>query len=170
MHSLILRSIALGLISLPLLLVASTHIDAQDMEAQALQLERQLLCPRCTNVRLDQCELQICADMRSEIREQLKAGATGGDILLFFSNRFGDRVLSDLPRSGFNLVLFGWVGGSILVVVVVGSGTLWQLRRNAKWKLAGLGSATLSETEEHWLDEQIATRSNHPPGDNKGQS
>ena len=89
----------------------STRADAQDIEAQALQVERQLLCPQCTNVRLDHCELAICEDMRVEIRERLAAGQTPDDILLFFSSRFGERVLADLPRSGFNLVLFGWVRG-----------------------------------------------------------
>ena len=72
--------------------------SAPDPEAQALQLERQLLCPKCTNLRLDQCELQVCHDMRREIRDQLAAGANNDDVLLFFSSRFGDRVLADLPH------------------------------------------------------------------------
>ena len=105
-------------------------------------------------MRLDQCELAICEDMRRQIRERLAAGASGDDILLFFSIRFGDRVLADLPRSGFNLVLFGWVGGSIVLVAVAGSVTLWRLRRSATPALAGAG-ATLSEADERWLDEQL---------------
>lgn len=126
--------------------------SAPDPEAQALQLERQLLCPKCTNLRLDQCELQVCHDMRREIRDQLAAGANNDDVLLFFSSRFGDRVLADLPRSGFNLVLFGWVGGSILLVALGGGMTLWRLRRSAR-PLAAVGAP--SEVDERWLDEQL---------------
>ena len=126
---------------------------AQDAEAQALQLERQLMCPRCINVRLDHCELAICNDMRAEIREQLAAGRGGDDILLFFSDRFGDVVLAELPREGFNLVLFGWVGASVLLVAVLGAGTLWRLRRSAT--LAVAGGASLDAAEERWLDDQL---------------
>ncbi len=126
--------------------------SAPDPEAQALQLERQLLCPKCTNLRLDQCELQVCHDMRREIRDQLAAGANNDDVLLFFSSRFGDRVLADLPRSGFNLVLFGWVGGSIVLVALGGGVTLWRLRRSAR-PLAAAGAP--SEVDERWLDEQL---------------
>lgn len=141
----------------------SSRADAQDPEAQALQVERQLLCPQCTNVRLDHCELAICADMRVEIRERLAAGQTPDDILLFFSSRFGERVLADLPRSGFNLVLFGWVGGSIALVLVAGTATLWRLRRTATPAAALAGGGALDAAEERWLDEQLRS----PGGDGR---
>ena len=148
--------LALALVSAVAALAAGgERAAAQDLEAQALQVERQLLCPRCTNVRLDHCELAICEDMRAEIRERLAAGHTSDDILLFFSNRFGERVLADLPRSGFNLVLFGWVGGSIGFVLVAGAATLWRLRRTATPAAATAGGGTLDAAEERWLDEQL---------------
>ena len=163
---------AIAAIALALaLLGAGQRAAAQDLEAQALQLERQLLCPRCTNVRLDHCELAICEDMRLQIRERLAAGASGDDILLFFSNRFGDRVLADLPRSGFNLVLFGWVGGSIVVVAVAGAATLWRLRRSAMPLFATPGAALpLSEDDERWLDEQLAASDGGEPADSGGRA
>ena len=111
-----------------------------------------MLCPKCTNLRLDQCDLQVCDDMRREIRGQLAAGAGNDDVLLFFSTRFGDRVLADLPRSGFNLVLFGWVAGSIVLVGLGGGMTLWRLRRSARQVAAG---GAPSEVDERWLDEQL---------------
>lgn len=127
---------------------------AQDFEAQALQIEQQLMCPRCINVRLDHCELTICQDMRAEIRDQLAAGRGGDDILLYFSDRFGDVVLAELPREGFNLWLFGWVGGSILLVAAIGAAALWRMRRGATLAPAGAGGA-LDAFEERWLDEQL---------------
>lgn len=130
---------------------------AQDFEAQALQIEQQLMCPRCINVRLDHCELTICEDMRAEIRDQLAAGRSGDDIILYFSDRFGDVVLADLPREGFNLWLFGWVGGSILLVAAIGVAALWRMRRGATLAPAGAGGA-LDAAEERWLDEQMRAR------------
>ncbi|MCY4455007.1 MAG: cytochrome c-type biogenesis protein CcmH [Chloroflexi bacterium] len=124
---------------------------AQDAEAQALQIEQQLMCPRCINVRLDHCELTICQDMRAEIRDQLAAGRGGDDILLYFQDRFGDAVLADLPREGFNLWLFGWVGGSVLLVAALGAAALWRMRRGATLAPAG----ALDAGDERWLDEQL---------------
>ena len=124
---------------------------AQDLEARALAVERQLMCPRCVNERLDQCELAICRDMRAEIREQLAAGRGGDEILLFFSDRYGQRVLADLPREGFNLALYGWTGGSIALVALAGAAALWRLRRASRPPApAGAGAS-----EERWLDEQL---------------
>ena len=124
---------------------------AQDAEAQALQLERQLMCPRCINVRLDHCELAICEDMRAEIRDQLADGRGGDDILLYFSDRYGDAVLAQLPREGFNLWLFAWVGASILLVAAVGGAGLWRLRRTA----ARAPGTALRARDERWLDDQL---------------
>jgi cytochrome c-type biogenesis protein CcmH len=132
---------------------------AQDPEAQALQIEKQLLCPQCTNKRLDVCELPICDDMRTLIRERLAAGDAPGDIILFFSNRYGDRVLADLPKSGFNLVLFGWVGGSIVFVALVGALSLQRMRRSAQPAVAGL-----ERGDDQWLDEQLDDSDERPPG------
>lgn len=128
----------------------SASVGAQDFEAQALQIERQLLCPQCTNKRLDVCELPICVDMRTLIRERLAAGDSPDSIILFFSNRYGERVLADLPKSGFNLVLFGWVGGSIALVALLGALSLLRGRRTAQ------PAATALDSEgEEWLDEQL---------------
>ncbi len=129
----------------------ATTVQAQDIEAQALQIERQLLCPQCTNKRLDVCELPICVDMRALIREELAEGVAPDEIVLFFSNRYGERVLAELPKSGFNLLLFGWVGGSTVLVALAGGLTLLRMRRSAAPAPAG----PLDAAEERWLDEQM---------------
>ncbi len=40
-------------------------------------------------------------------------------------------MLAELPREGFNLFLFGWVGGSIAGVGALGALFLWRLQRGA---------------------------------------
>ena len=136
--------------------VATPAMDPARLEAQALALERQLLCPQCTNKRLDVCEIAICQDMKSVIRAQLAAGATGDDILLYFSNRYGPRVLAQLPREGFNLWLWGWVGASVVVVAALGGWVLVSQRRSAQ-PAAAVGSANAPpDADDRWLDEQLA--------------
>ena len=135
---------------------ATPAIDPERLEAQALVIERQLLCPQCTNKRLDVCEIAICQDMKSVIRTQLAAGATGDDILLYFSNRYGPRVLAQLPREGFNLWLWGWVGASVAVVAAIGGWVLLSQRRSAQPPTPDRPSGAPGEADERWLDEQLA--------------
>lgn len=122
------------------------------IEAQAQAIERQLLCPICTNERLDVCATAICADMKRIIRERLTAGATPDDIILFFEQRYGERVRADLPREGFNLILFGWVGGSLLLVAAAGTWFLFSARR----RNAPTPASTSGGVDDAWLDAQIA--------------
>ena len=124
-------TIPLFLTFLFLFLMQSTVFaqTASNNEEQALSIEKQLLCPQCTNERLDICSIQICIDMRKEIREQLQAGRNSDEIIFYFQNRYGQRVLADLPRSGFNIILFGWVLASILLVILGGGYSLFRLNQ-----------------------------------------
>jgi len=124
-------------------------------EAQAQAIERQLLCPICTNERLDVCGTAICADMKQIIRERLTAGSTPDDIILYFEQRYGARVRADLPKEGFNLVLFGWVGASLALVAAGGAWFLLSARRTSMLT-AGQLAATPPAVDEAWLDAQIA--------------
>ena len=111
----------------------ATPALAQEVDPeQQLAIERQLLCPQCVNERLDQCARPICEDMRATIREQLAAGTPPDQIVFFFRARYGERVLAQLPREGFNLLLFGWVAGSLALVAAGGGFALLRMRRSAR--------------------------------------
>lgn len=127
------------------------------LEAQALSIERQLLCPICTNERVDVCSTAICMDMKQIIRDRLVAGSTPDDIILYFEQRYGQRVRADLPREGFNLVLFGWVAASLLLVATGGAWFLLSARR-----VKALATPLEPGVDDAWLDEQIAS-SEDPP-------
>lgn len=120
-------------------------------DERALHIERQLLCPQCTNLRLDVCETQICIDMRAVIRERIDQGQSDGQIIDYFTGRYGDRVLADVPREGFNLWLFAWVGGSLLLVAALGGYVLLRLRRTAT-----PAPVRSDLSDDRWLDEQLA--------------
>ena len=124
-------------------------------DAQALAVEQQLLCPLCVNERLDVCTLAICNDMKQLIRERLAAGSTPDDIILFFETRYGPKVRADLPREGFNLVLFGWVGGAIGLTAVAAGYALYSMRRDSDRRLArgaSSRSGTPAAGDDRWVD------------------
>src|SRR5690242_14909158 len=49
-----------------------------------LQIERQLGCPICTNLPLNICDNQICANMKGVIRQKLDAGESPSQIVDYF--------------------------------------------------------------------------------------
>ena len=96
--------------------IATTAPGARPVsDAQMMAVERQLLCPLCVNERLDVCTTAVCADMKQIIRERLAAGASPDDIILYFETRYGPKVRAQIPATGFNLVLFGWVGAALVL-------------------------------------------------------
>jgi cytochrome c-type biogenesis protein CcmH len=129
-----------------------SHAPSGDISAQALAVEHQLLCPQCTNERLDICNLAICNDMKGVIRERLQGGQSQDEIVGYFRNRYGERVLSQVPREGFNLVLFGWVGGSLLLVAIAGGAFIVQLRRGSN---ASTRVAISPTADDEWIDRQL---------------
>jgi cytochrome c-type biogenesis protein CcmH/NrfF len=65
-------------------------------------------------------------------------------------NRYGPKVRADLPKSGFNLLLFGWVGAALVGVAGAGALYLASLRRRASRRAAAGPPA-----DEAWLDEVL---------------
>lgn len=135
--------------------------QAQSVDARALSIEQRLLCPQCTNLRLDVCDTILCADMRREVRDRVAQGQSDDEIIAYFHGRYGQRVLAEVPRTGFNLLLFGWVGGSLLLVAVVGAFVLLRLRRTA----SAVPVAPLGAADERWLDEQLHAETHDEPHD-----
>ncbi len=132
--------------------------EPANLDAQALSIEKQLLCPQCTNERLDVCNIAICIDMRREIREQLIEGRNSDEIIFFFQNRYGQRILADIPKEGFNLVLFGWVAASLLLMSLGGTFFLFRLRAAGRAYRAALATSDTSAPttdDDAWLDAEL---------------
>lgn len=158
--SVLLAVLACGLVAISGTSRAAAQVPPSSdprIEAQALVIERQLLCPLCTNERLDICATAICVDMKRIIREQLAAGATPDEVIFYFEQRYGERVRAALHKDGFNLILFGWVGGSVLLVMAGGAWFLLSARR------AVAPAAVLPRTaDDDWLDEQVIDEDRTP--------
>ncbi|NOX61720.1 MAG: cytochrome c-type biogenesis protein CcmH [Chloroflexi bacterium] len=93
-------------------------------------IAKQLYCPVCPNTPLDVCETQACQDWRDEIRGQLAAGWTEAQILNYFVEQYGERVLAEPRRQGFTSLV--WLLPVILTLL-----GLYVLTRILKsWKIA----------------------------------
>ncbi len=149
-----------GIAAATLLLAASGHgaspasAQVPPTEEQALAVEQQLLCPVCTNERLDVCSIAICRDMKQIIRDRLEAGSTPDDIILYFETRYGPKVRAHLEPRGFNLWLYGWIAASTGAVALAGGWFLYRLRQGAPAVPANTPSE--DSPDDAWLDAQIA--------------
>lgn len=73
---------------------------------QVNAIAKNLYCPVCENVPLDVCPTQACAQWRATIREKLEAGWTEQQILDYFVQQYGERVLAQPSARGLNLLVW----------------------------------------------------------------
>ncbi len=110
-------------LALPALAQEGTTVTDDEVNDVA----KDLFCPVCESTPLDVCATQACADWRELIRTQLGEGKTKEEIHDYFARQYGDGVLADPPKRGFNLIL--WI---LPVMAVLGGGIFF-------WRyLAGL--------------------------------
>ena len=91
-------------------------------EAEALSIDRMLMCPVCPAETIDQAQVELARQMRQVVREMLSQGASRNEILDFFVGNYGTDVLAAPPKSGFNLL--AWVLPATAVVAALGVGLL----------------------------------------------
>ena len=115
-----------GLIALALSLVAVFNTQRAAMAQQPTPsddavnaIASQLFCPVCENTPLDVCPTQACAQWRELIREKLAAGWSETQIIDYFIEQYGARVVGVPPAIGQDLLLY-WLLYLILGVSVLG--------------------------------------------------
>ncbi len=113
----------LALLALPVIAQAPTPTLNQINE-----VARELWCPLCNGVRLDNCDLQACIQMREVIGQKLMAGESKDAIKAYFVEQYGDVVLGTPSRSGFNLIV--WLFPVLAIVVGLG----WMAYLVAMWR------------------------------------
>lgn len=85
---------------------AQGGLTGAELDRRVREVTSRLNCPLCQGQTLNECPLQICDEMRELVRQKLQAGENDEQIIAYFVQRFGDRVLNEPPRAGF--ALLGW--------------------------------------------------------------
>lgn len=93
--------------------------DVTPSDDEVNQIAKQLYCPVCENVPLDECMTEACQQWRDLIRQQLADGWTEGEIKDYFVTQYGEKVLGEPPRQGLNWVLYLFPPFLILVAVLL---------------------------------------------------
>jgi cytochrome c-type biogenesis protein CcmH len=106
----------MSLLALIAALGCITAASAQgDLDAQTRQIAHGLRCAVCQNLSVADSNADLAQEMRQIIREQLGQGKSRAEIESYFVERYGESVLLDPPKRGFNLLIWGW---PILILLV----------------------------------------------------
>jgi cytochrome c-type biogenesis protein CcmH len=128
-----MKRIAIVLTALAASLWLFTSAHAQDggdpppTDDEVNAIARQLYCPVCPNTPLDVCETKACQDWRAQIRAQLQDGWSEEDIMDYFVEQYGERVLAEPKKTGFTSLVW------ILPVATAGIGLAALIRVIRRW-------------------------------------
>jgi cytochrome c-type biogenesis protein CcmH len=90
--------------------------SAQDVYSdRTMELARQLQCPVCDGQAVADSQVTLARQMRDVIEQKVQAGESDEQIMAYFTERYGQNVLLDPPKSGFNLTLW-WIPPAVLLV------------------------------------------------------
>lgn len=110
---------------------AAPAADDPVLEKRLMALAAELRCLVCQNQTLADSPAELANDLRNQIREQMRQGASEQDVIDYLVARYGDFVLYRPPLRATTLLL--WSGPAILVLigVVLLLRTLRRRRRRA---------------------------------------
>jgi cytochrome c-type biogenesis protein CcmH/NrfF len=115
------------------------------LEKRAMALAEELRCLVCQNQSLADSHAELAIDLKNQIREKLKAGASEQQIIEYMVARYGDFVLYRPPVKATTLPL--WFGPLALFVGAL-AGLFYILSKRRKAPQA----QPLSEAEQARVD------------------
>jgi cytochrome c-type biogenesis protein CcmH len=137
---------ALLTFSTPLMAVQPDEVlDDQAMEARARDISKGLRCPVCQNENIDDSNSAISRELRLLVRDRLIEGDTNEEVVDFIVARYGEYVLLEPTKDGFNMIL--WVAPLGMLVLALGAGFA-TVRRKGTASTDALTDAEKARLEE----------------------
>lgn len=124
--------------------------DDPVIEARLAKLSKELRCLQCQNQTLADSPAGLAADLRREIREQMKAGKSDQEIVAFLTQRYGDFILYR-PRVTYTTYLL-WFGPFVLLL-----GGLYVLFHYIRQRRDLIPEQPLSASDRRRAEELLAT-------------
>jgi cytochrome c-type biogenesis protein CcmH len=99
------------------------------LEARMLSIAAELRCLVCQNQTIADSHSGLAEDLRNQVREQLRTGATNEQVMQFMTDRYGDfvRYRPALKAS----TVFLWLGPAAFLIIGLGALAV-VLRRRSK--------------------------------------
>lgn len=111
------------------------------LEARVNRIAAELRCLVCQNQSLADSHADLAIDLKNQVREQLRAGRSEGEVVDYMTDRYGDFVRYRPPMKPATLLLWG----GPLLLLLAGGGLLWRsLRTHERQRTAALPEADLA--------------------------
>ena len=122
--------------------------DDPAVEERLAKLSHELRCLQCQNQTLAESPSSIAADLRREIREQIKAGKSDKEIVAFLTQRYGDFILYRPRVTPLTYLL--WFGPFVLLV-----GGMILLFRYVRQRRDAIAEQPLTAEERRRAEEML---------------
>ncbi len=120
---LLLAMLVLG--AAPLCALDTTQLADPALQARYVALTHELRCMQCQNESIADSPVDLAADLRTQVREQLLAGKSDDDIRNWMSARYGEFILFRprfAPRTA-------WLWLAPLLLLALGALVSWRIVR-----------------------------------------
>lgn len=102
---------------------AETKAVDPELDARVREIASDLRCPTCRSLSVYDSPSQMAQQMRTLIREQLRAGMSSEEIDAYFVDRYGEWILLRPTRTGLNwavwlMPIFLVFGGLTFVLLI----------------------------------------------------
>lgn len=137
---------ALLTLSTPVVAVQPDEVlDDQVLETRARDISKGLRCPVCQNENIDDSNSAISRELRLLVRDRLIEGDTNEEVVDFIVARYGEYVLLEPTKDGFNMIL--WVAPLGMLLLALGAGFATVRRKGTA------SSDALTDAEKARLEE-----------------
>jgi cytochrome c-type biogenesis protein CcmH/NrfF len=123
---------------------AAAQVVAQDLEleAQVRKIASELRCPTCRALSVQDSPSGMAQEMRTLVREQLKAGKTPEEVTAYFVDRYGEWILLKPKAQGFNWTVW------LLPILMLAGGLFFVFLTARRWVRQGQARAAQVEGEK----------------------
>jgi cytochrome c-type biogenesis protein CcmH len=142
-----------------LITLASLHANAvietyefstPELEVRYKALSQELRCPKCQNQNIADSNAPISRDLRAIVHEQLEAGASDEEIIVYLVDRYGEFVRY---RPGVDNNTF-WLWSAPLILLLMALTVVWlQIRGDRKTSTVESNEARARELREKYGEE-----------------
>jgi len=115
------------------LAVDPTQLPDPKLQARYQALTHELRCMQCQNEAIADSPVDLAADLRTQVKEQLLAGKSDDEVRAWMSARYGDFILFR-PRYSLRNA---WLWGAPFVLLLIGVWVSFRIVRQRAGLLAG---------------------------------
>jgi len=130
--------------------IETYEFSTPELEVRYKALSQELRCPKCQNQNIADSNAPISRDLRAIVHEQLEAGASDEEIIVYLVDRYGEFVRY---RPGVDNNTF-WLWSAPLILLLMALTVVWlQIRGDRKTSTVESNEARARALREKYGEE-----------------